>query len=117
MHFSFAENLIHFGQLSAGIDSQQFGRVLHFHGGHGVAGAAEDLDNVGQIIFVRRIVGPDLNQVLPKQVGTETIDSGVDERDGELRWRGCFVLHDGANVAVFSEDDAAVAGGVRQGEW
>ena len=100
VHFSLAENLVHFGQLNARIDAQQLGRVLHFHRGHGVAGASEDLDDVGQIIFVSRIVGPDFDQVLPQQVGAETIDAGVDERDGELRGRGGFCSTMALNSAV-----------------
>ena len=77
-----------------------------------MAGAAEDLDDVGQIVFAGWIIGPDFHQVLPQQFGTEAIDAGVDEGDRELRGRGCFVFYDGANGAVLSEDDASIAGGI-----
>ena len=44
-----------------------------------MAGTVEDLHDIGQIVFVGRIVGPDFDQMLPKQLGAETIDAGVDE--------------------------------------
>ena len=84
------------GQFRARVDAQQLGRIVDFHGGHAMAGAVQDLDDVGQIVFVSRIIGTDFEHVLPQQVRAETIDAGVDERDRELRGRGGFVLHDGA---------------------
>ncbi len=96
LHFSLAENFVHLRQLNARVDAQQFRRILHLHRGHRMAGAAEDLDDVGQIVFVGWIVGPDFDQVLPQQIGTEAIDAGVDEGDSRAarawllcvpRWR------------------------------
>ena len=114
LHFSLAKDFVHFGQFHAGVDAQQFGRIRHFHGGDRVAGAAQDLNDVGQVIFVRGIVGTDFDQMLPQQIGTETIDAGVDEWDGELRGRGCLVFNNRSHIALFAENDAAVAGRVRQ---
>ena len=79
-----------------------------------MAGAIQNLDYVGQVIFVRRIIRADLEQIPPQQISLETIDAGVDKRNRTLFGRRILMLDDAANLAGFAENDSAVASGVIQ---
>ena len=81
---------------------------------HLVSGAVQDLDDVGQIIFMRGIVGANLRNVLPQKLGAKTVNTGVNELDGELLRRGCFLLDDLPDLAVVVQNHPAVARGVVQ---
>jgi len=97
---SCAENAVHFSQFDARVDAEQLGRIFDLHRGYAVAGATQDPDDIGQVVFVRWIVGPDLEQVPPQQIGLETINPGVEKRKVKLVGRGGLLLHDSSNVAV-----------------
>ncbi len=111
-HFAIAKNPIHFGQFHARVDAQQLGRIFDLHGNHAMAGAIQDLDDVGQIIFMRWVVGFDIEQMPPQQISLKTIDPGVDVRDRALFGRGVFMLHDRLHLALFPKNNSAVAGGI-----
>ncbi len=81
-------------------------------GVHRVAGAAEDLHHVGQVIFVRGIVGPHLLDVPPERSAPIAVDPHVGLADGQLFGRAGLLLHDSRHAAVRVAHHAAVAGGV-----
>ena len=82
------------------------------HGLHGVAGARQDGGHVGQVVFVRGVVGLDLVDVLPEEIGAEAVDAHVGLANGELFRSAGLLLHHVENVAARIADHAAVAGGV-----
>ena len=109
---AFAEDGVHHGELRAIVDAEGFAGVIDLHGLHGVAGARQDGRHVGQVVFARGVVGLDLIDVLPEEIGAETVDAHVGLADGELFRGAGLLLHHVENVAVRIADHAAVAGGV-----
>jgi len=48
------------------------------------AGAAQNFDDVGEVVFLGRIIGPDLADVRPELGGREAIDAGIYYFDRKL---------------------------------
>ena len=100
------------GELRAVVDAERLAGVVDLHGLHAVAGARQDRGHVGQVIFARRVIGLDLIDVLPEEVGAETVDAHIGLADGELFRSAGLLLHHIEDVAVRIADHAAVARGV-----
>ena len=100
------------GELRAIVDAERLAGVVDAHGLHPVAGAPQDRGHVGEVVFARGIVGLDLIDVLPEEVGAETVDAHVGFANGELLRSAGLLFHHIEDVAVRVVDHAAVAGGV-----
>ena len=97
------------GQLRAIVDAQRLARVVDLHRLHRVAGARQYRRHVRQVILFRRIVGPDLVDVLPEEIRAEAVDAHIGLAHGQLlRGRG-LLLHHVQHIAARIADHAAVA--------
>jgi hypothetical protein len=79
-----AEQPVHRRQLEPRIDPERLAFVVDLHGLDVVPRAVQNLRHIGQIIFVRGIVGTDLVDVFPEEAGAVTVDPHIGFADGEL---------------------------------
>ena len=75
-------------------------------------GAYQNLDHIGQVIFARGVVGLELANVFPEQIGAETVDADVAFPNSQLLGRAGLLLDDGKHVAASVANHAAIACGV-----
>jgi hypothetical protein len=102
------------GQIHPRVDAQHFGGVLEEQGLHLMPFATQDADDVREVVFPGRVIRPDFGKVAPQQIGTETIDAGIDFVDRQFGGAGGFLFDDGENAALLVADHASVAGRIFQ---
>ena len=77
-----------------------------------MAGADQDGNHVGQVVFARRVIGADFVDVFPEEIGVVAENTRVNFADSGLLRRTGFLFHDFLNMAFGIADDASVAGWV-----
>ena len=78
LHFPRAKNRIHGSELHTVVDAQHLGWIVDPHGAYGAPVPIQNLDDVGEVVFVRRIVRFNPVDARPEIGGLETINPGVD---------------------------------------
>ncbi len=97
-------------QLHPVVDAEDVPVVGGDHRAHPVAGPAQDLQGVGQVLLALRVVRGDLGERAHQQLGVEGEDPGVDLVDLPLGVRGVLLLDDRGDRAVrLVAQDPAVA--------
>ncbi len=107
-----AQDAIGLGEFDTIVDPEKFVGVRNLQRGHAHAGANENRNHIGEIVFARRIIGAQLMDMLPQRCGFKAKNPRVDLAHRELLGRAGFVLDDLENTAIGSANDAPVAGGI-----
>ena len=104
------------GQLPAIVGALHFHRVQRLLGGDHQAIGHSHGDDVGQVVLALSVVVGQTAQPFGQARARNSEDAGVAFLDGFLRVAGVFVLDDCCNLTLGVAHDAAIAGGIIQGD-
>ena len=113
-----AHFVVEFDQFSAGVAAENFGRVFGFDRHHALAGLAQGVRHVGEVILGVRVVSFQPPDVGKQRLHRKRVEARINLVNLALHRRARLLFNDGLNFVGLQvrgpANDAAVAGGIFQ---